>query len=206
MKRRQALKNIGLGFGTIALSPAVTTLFQTCQKAPSYTPMTFLEGKFEIIAELMELMIPESSVPSDLGISSDIKTIPGAKELKLPEFVDAYVHAVLPQEELELVLEAFDAFLKLSLSDSSKETISELTIEDLDAQLSKLLLPEDTPTPLQEMEPAKAFAHQLRSISVEAFKANEFIGEQILAYDPIPGKQVGCLDLKEATGGRIWSI
>lgn len=206
MKRRQALKNIGLGFGTIALTPAMTTLFQTCQRAPSYTPITFLRGKFEILAELMELIIPESSVPSDLGISGEIKTIPGAKELKLPEFVDAYVHAVLPQEELALVLGAFDSFIQQTLSDSSKETISEITTEDLDDQLSRHLVPEDTPIPLEEMEPAKAFAHQLRSVSVEAFKTNEFIGEQILAYDPIPGRQVGCIDLKEATGGKIWSI
>ncbi len=206
MKRRQAIKNIGLGFGTIALSPAITALFQTCQKAPSYTPITFLDGKFEILAELMELIIPESNVPSDWGIPSDIKTIPGAKELKLPEFLDAYVPAVFPQEELEVILAAFDAFIEQTLSDSSKESISEISIEDLNTQLSKLLLLEDIPTPLEEMAPSKAFAYQLRAISVEAFKANEFIGEQILAYDPIPGTQVGCIDLKEATGGRLWSI
>ena len=37
-------------------------------------------------------------------------------------------------------------------------------------------------------------------------KVIEYIGEKVLAYDPVPGQQKGCVDLIEATGGKSWSI
>ena len=43
-------------------------------------------------------------------------------------------------------------------------------------------------------------------MTVNAFKTNEFIGEEVLAYAPIPGEQKGCVDLMEATGGKAWSL
>jgi len=53
---------------------------------------------------------------------------------------------------------------------------------------------------------ASQFVNQLRSLTVNAFKTNEFIGEEVLAYAPIPGEQKGCVDLMEATGGKAWSL
>lgn len=38
------------------------------------------------------------------------------------------------------------------------------------------------------------------------FKTNEFIGENVMAYAPIPGQQKGCVDLMETTGGKAWSL
>ena len=206
MKRREALKNIGIGFGTIVLTPSAVALLQKCQRNPDYLPVTFLDGKFEVLSELMELILPETKPPADLDFPNPIESIPGAKELKLPEFVDSYVHGVLPQEELDEVLKGFDAFIAQTLTDSTKESIQEINEEDLDNQLKKHLDSQPDHILPEDMEPAQRFAHQLRSISVEAFKTNEYIGEQILAYSPIPGRHVGCIDLKEATGGRAWSL
>jgi hypothetical protein len=53
---------------------------------------------------------------------------------------------------------------------------------------------------------AYGFANQLRSLSITAFRTNEYIGENVLAYAPIPGEQRGCVDLMETTGGKIWSL
>ena len=46
----------------------------------------------------------------------------------------------------------------------------------------------------------------LRNSSVWAYKTSELIGETVLAYAPIPGKQQGCISLDEATGGKAWSL
>jgi hypothetical protein len=43
-------------------------------------------------------------------------------------------------------------------------------------------------------------------MTITAFKTNEYIGEIILAYVPIPGQQKGCVDLMEATGGKAYSL
>mgnify|MGYP007000403417 len=50
------------------------------------------------------------------------------------------------------------------------------------------------------------FVFQLRSMTINAFKTNEYIGEKVLAYLPIPGQYNGCVDLNETTGGKAWSI
>ena len=39
-----------------------------------------------------------------------------------------------------------------------------------------------------------------------AYKKSELIGENILAYDPVPGIQKGCISLDEATDGKAWSL
>ena len=26
-----------------------------------------------------------------------------------------------------------------------------------------------------------------------------------MSYNPVPGKQIGCIDLNEASGGKVWS-
>jgi len=78
MDRRKALKNIGTGFGAIAVTPTVVSLFQRCQSAATYAPVYFSPSDFEKILQLMELIIPATDIP-------------GAIELKLPEFTDSYI-------------------------------------------------------------------------------------------------------------------
>lgn len=46
----------------------------------------------------------------------------------------------------------------------------------------------------------------LRSRGIYAFKITEQIGENVLAYAPIPGEQKGCVDLQETTDGMAWSL
>ena len=46
----------------------------------------------------------------------------------------------------------------------------------------------------------------LRSNAIWTYKTSEQIGEKVLAYDPIPGIQKGCVSLEEATGGKAWSL
>ena len=102
-----------------------------------------------------------------------------------------------------------------------------MTNEDLDFQLSKYLKADlkkknswkkqesgyqkalqnkNKSTKLPKEALAYGFANQLRSLSITAFRTNEYIGENILAYAPIPGEQRGCVDLMETTGGKIWSL
>lgn len=47
--------------------------------------------------------------------------------------------------------------------------------------------------------------NSLKSLSIKAYITTEKIGEEILAYDPIPGAYY-CADLNELTGGKSWSL
>ena len=191
MDRRKALRSIGTGIGAIAVTPSVVSLFQSCQSVATYTPVFISENDFKIVSNLMEMIIPKTDIP-------------GAIELKLPEFVDAYIDAVWDEKRKTDFKEAWTAFISSSNKAAGKENADDLSTADWDAQLAKYLKPGNA-VPAEEIL-ASQFVNQLRSLTVNAFKTNEFIGEEVLAYAPIPGEQKGCVDLMEATGGKAWSL
>ena len=188
MKRRDALKNMGASFGALTVTPTVISLFQSCQSTPAYAPVAFSSEQFQVVSELMEIIIPETDIP-------------GAKSLKLAEFTDAYVDAVVDDKGQKDMFDAMEAFISDALSDTGKASADQLTVADWDGQLAKYLNADE---PVEG--PAAAFANQLRSMTVRAFKVSEYIGENVLAYAPIPGEQRGCVDLMETTGGMAWSL
>jgi hypothetical protein len=215
MDRRKALKTIGCGTGAITLTPAVVGLFHSCQNNSSnFVPEYFDKNQFAIVSQLMELILPESEIP-------------GAINLKLPEFLDGYIYTIYSKKVQKKISLGLDSFIEVSLFDSGKSNANKLTSEDLDFQLAKYLkadfkknsswkkqnsdyqkaLKNESESPKLPKEAlAYGFANQLRSLSITAFRTNEYIGENILAYAPIPGEQRGCVDLMETTGGKIWSI
>ncbi len=215
MDRRKALKTIGCGTGAITLTPAVVGIFHSCQNNSSnFVPEYFDKNQFAIVSQLMELILPESEIP-------------GAINLKLPEFLDGYIYTIYSKKVQKKISLGLDSFIEVSLFDSGKSNANKLTSEDLDFQLAKYLkadfkknsswkkqnsdyqkaLKNKSESPKLPKEAlAYGFANQLRSLSITAFRTNEYIGENILAYAPIPGEQRGCVDLMETTGGKIWSI
>ena len=215
MDRRKALKTIGYGSGAITLTPAVVGLFHSCQNNSSdFFPEYFNKNQFFIVSQLMELIIPETEIP-------------GAINLKLPEFLDGYINIIFSEERKKKILIGLESFIEVSLFDSEKSNPNKLTNEDLDFQLSKYLRADlkkknswkkqesgyqkalhnkNKSTKLPKEALAYGFANQLRSLSITAFRTNEYIGENILAYAPSPGEQRGCVDLMETTGGKIWSL
>ena len=191
MDRRKALKNIGNGIGAIAVTPAIVSLFQSCQTSVTYNPLFIPKDDFKIVSNLMEMIIPKTDIP-------------GAIELKLPEFVDAYIDAVWDEKRKTDFTETWEIFISASSKAAGKENANDLSTADWDAQLAKYLKPGND-VPADEIL-ASQFVNQLRSLTVNAFKTNEFIGEEVLAYAPISGEQKGCVDLMEATGGKAWSL
>ena len=215
MDRRKALKTIGYGAGAISVTPAVVGLFHSCQNNSSnFFPEYFNKNQFSIVSQLMELILPETEIP-------------GAINLKLPEFLDGYIYTIYSEEGQKKISKGLDSFIDVALFDTAKSKADKLTNEDLDFQLAKYLkadVKKKNSWKKQDSDYQKAlknksnspklpsealaydFANQLRSLSITAFRTNEYIGENVLAYAPIPGEQRGCVDLMETTGGKIWSL
>jgi len=51
-----------------------------------------------------------------------------------------------------------------------------------------------------------AFANNLRGLTIWGYKASEYVGEEVLAYLPVPGEYIACGDVQELTGGKAWSL
>ena len=141
--------------------------------------------------------------------------------------MDGYIQTIYSDDVKKKISSGLNSFIDVALFDSEKSKANKLTNEDLDFQLAKYLkansdkknswekqdsdfqkaLKNKINSPKLPKEAfAYGFANQLRSLSITAFRTNEYIGEKVLAYAPIPGEQRGCVDLMETTGGKIWSL
>ena len=212
MNRRKALKNLGLSLGTITLSPAVLSLLQSCKNDLDWNPVFFNSNQVNIVSELSDLIIPSGD------------DIPGSKELNLIKFIDLYIHNISNKKEQDLLKKSMDAFLSDCLIKSNKNNVDNLERNDLDTSLEYYFKIKNSShskwrqaynknkdqnienkTDLIEAFSFN-FLNTIRQLTITAFKGNEYIGENVLAYVPIPGQQNGCVDLQETTGGRAWSL
>ena len=200
MDRRKVLKKIGYGSAAIVVSPQIVNILHSCKSnVNKYSPVFFTNNQFQFISKIMELIIPETDIP-------------GAIELKLPEFLDNYILVVMNQSDRETLLRGTKYFIKQILKETKKNNSKEINSNDIDTQLKKYLLASDKQAnrweedvKSQELEVYHYLIH-IRSLTLNAFRLNEYIGEKVLPYDPIPGDRKVCLDLKKTTGGKRWSL
>ena len=159
----------------------------------------------------MELIIPKTDIP-------------GAIELKLPEFLDKYIDVVMSQNDKKNLSKHINIFIELILTETKKNHPNEISSNDLNSQLEKYLKASDQQTkgwqktpeyivsntkddfPKGQESEVYNFLIQIRDLTLNAFGLNEYIGERVLAYDPIPGGRKVCIDLKKSTGGKRWSL
>lgn len=212
MNRRKALKNLGLSLGTITLSPAVLSLLQSCKNDLDWNPVFFNSNQVNVVSELTDLIIPSGD------------DIPGSKELNLIKFIDLYIYNISNKKEQDLLKKSMDVFLSDCLIRSNKNNIDNLERNDLDSSLEYYFKIKNSSHSkwrqaynknkdqdiVNKSDLNEAFSfnflNTIRQLTITAFKGNEYIGENVLAYAPIPGQQKGCVDLQETTGGKAWSI
>ena len=200
MDRRRVLKKIGYGSAAMVVSPQIINMLHSCKSnLNKYLPVFFANNQFQFVSKIMDLIIPKTNIP-------------GAIELKLPEFLDNYIVVVMNQNDKETILRRTNNFIKLILNETKKNGSMEINSNDLNTQLKKYLLASDKQTESWEEDPKSQelevynYLIQIRSLTLNAFRLNEYIGEKVLAYDPIPGERKVCLDLKKTTGGKRWSL
>ena len=200
MDRRRVLKKIGYGSAAMVVSPQIINMLHSCKSnVNKYLPIFFANNQFLFVSKIMDLVIPKTDIP-------------GAIELKLPEFLDNYIFVVMNQNDKETILRRTNNFIKLILNETKKNSSMEINSNDLSTKLKKYLLASDKQiesweeTPKSQELEVYNYLIQIRSLTLNAFRLNEYIGEKVLAYDPIPGERKVCLDLKKTTGGKRWSL
>lgn len=200
MDRRRVLKKIGYGSAAMVVTPQIINMLHSCKSnVNKYLPFFFANNQFQFVSKIMDLVIPKTDIP-------------GAIELKLPEFLDNYIVVVMNQNDKETILRRTNNFIKLILNETKKNGSMEINSNDLNTQLKKYLLASDKQIESWEEAPKSQelevynYLIQIRSLTLNAFRLNEYIGEKVLAYDPIPGERKVCLDLNKTTGGKRWSL
>ena len=195
MNRRNALKSLGLSFGYVVATPTIISMLQSCKtEVTSWTPIFLSVDQGYVLRNLVDLILPKT------------EATPGALDVNVPEFIDLYVSKTYTEDRKMKYKEEIDAVIEeLGVSDKNPTS---LKIEDFDSILTKYL------RATQEQKGAFTDKEKgvlntltgLRGRAVWAYKTSEKIGEEVLAYDPIPREQKGCITVEEATGGRAWSL
>jgi hypothetical protein len=184
MERRNALRNIGLGFGYMAATPALLSMLQSCNKAPDapWVPKFFTPEQAAFVSTAVDVIIPQTDSPA-------------ASEVNVPQFIDRFYAEILTAEDQAVIKTGLAAFMTLA------GTTDALAIT---AALEKTL----KSLPVEGVEPdaATAFAFELRGKTIWSYKSSEFVGEEVLAYLPVPGEYLPCEDLQTLTGGKDYSL
>lgn len=208
---------MGMVFGYAAATPALLSVLQSCKEKVPYAewaPSFFEKDKGYALAQMVDAILPKTDTPS-------------ATEVNVHVFIDKFVNEVLPIEEQGFTKMLMDKFMGTLLSQSGKDSLTDVDGEDFEPLLSKYLAKrtdeeeeeqqeaineyiaaamEGKEPELDEEVAAYAFAGNVRNMAIWAYKSSEYVGEEVLAYLPIPGEYVACGDLNELTGGKAWSL
>ena len=110
MQRRTALKNIGLSFGALTLTPTVASLLQSCQTTEAgWSPTLLSQENADVMAKIIDVMLPTTA------------NVPGASDLNLIQFIDGYLANVSSPEEQEFAKMATGIFAGVAQAAAGKE-------------------------------------------------------------------------------------
>ncbi len=217
MERRSALKNMGLAFGYAVATPTLLGILQSCKDKPAYaewTPSFLSKDQGYALAQTLDIILPKTDTPS-------------ATEMNVHVFIDSFLDEVMPEDQLDFVQLKMDKFFDKILSDSGKQSLGDVEAAEIEPVLKTYLAKR---TPEQEEAHMEAinsymeatmsggqgdidddvacfsFANDVRDMAIWAYKSSEFIGEEVLAYAPIPGEYIPCDDVTTLTNGKAWSL
>ncbi len=199
MKRRDVLKGLGMSIGGYAVAtPTLLTLLQSCNtEVAAWVPVFFSVEEGVVVRNLVDVILPKS------------EATPGALDVNVPEFLDLYMEKGYKKEIQEETKEGLKAILA-ALNVTEENPASNVKREEYDALLSKYLrTKQEEQDVFRKDKTDKAIFETLWGIRdgvVWAYRTSAEVGENVLAYDPIPGVQLGCISLEEATGGKRWSL
>ena len=198
MKRRDALKNLGLAAGFAITAPSIFSLLQSCTSAPTWMPTYFTNDEKEIVVNLVDIILPKT------------EGTPSATEVNVPQFIDKYITEVLNAEDQEAIRISFTA-ITASLKPTAETAISDITTAQYTALLDANLLvkgdiDEDRLADPAALQPTKnEFLNHLKYLTITAYVSSAEIGKNVLMYDPIPTTYY-CGDLQEISGGKSSSL
>ena len=198
MKRRDALKNLGLAAGFAITAPSIFSLLQSCTSAPTWMPTYFTNDEKEVVVHLVDIMLPKTA------------DTPSATEVNVPQFIDKYITEVLNTEDKEAIRVSFTEVIA-TLKPTTETAIRDITTAQYTALLDAHLLvkgdiDEDRLANPEALQPTKnEFLNHLKYLTITAYVTSEEIGENVLMYDPVPTTYY-CGDLQEISGGKSSSL
>ncbi|CAZ96363.1 gluconate 2-dehydrogenase subunit 3 family protein [Zobellia galactanivorans] len=187
MDRRKALMQIGMSMGYVIAAPTFMSVLQSCndKKETIWVPKFLSQDQGTVLIGLVDSILPKTDTLS-------------ASEVNVHVFLDHFAKEVMPPKQQDQFKTTLNQLAINALNSSKKEKISDLTAIDLAPVMKKALT--------DKKAKGLPFAKKIRELTIWGYKCTEYVGEEVLAYDSIPGQYIACGDLEELTGGKAWSI
>ena len=168
MNRRDLLKKGVYGLAGVTLSSALISSLQSCTSIEKYSPLYFSKTEFSLLSNIVDFLIPKTETP-------------GGLEMKVPQFIDI------------IISETYNNESKNNLSNKLKLLIEDFKTKDIDlldfnSLKSKFVSDFNNKTHHEIYD-------QIRDLTVWGFKTSKEIALNVLNYNPIPGYQLGCIDI-----------
>lgn len=206
---------MGLAMGYTVATPTLIGIMQSCkgEQVMEWAPDFFSKEQGAVLTKLVDIILPKTDTPS-------------ASEVQVNIFIDRFINEVADKEQQDFTKMAMGRFLEKATKAAGKEKATDLGSEELEKTLASTLrvtkeqeeknneaieayniaLQEGKEAMLDDEVACHAFASNLRGMTIMAYKTSEYVGEEVLAYLPVPGEYIGCGDLQELTGGKAWSL
>lgn len=179
MKRREALTTAGLLIGGSIIG--ADSLLTSCKSRKRKSIFGILDKKeMSIVEELAETILPKTS------------TSPGAKDVKVAEYINIIVTDCLSEEHQKVIKEGIinldqlaaqqfdDDFVELKLVQKGEFL---LRLEEVSANHNKSKTSADPPH----------YYTILKQLAIRGYKTSELVGTTVLRHVPIPGRYEGCI-------------
>jgi hypothetical protein len=168
MKRRDLLKTGVYGLAGVTLSSTLISTLQSCSNIEKYNPVYFSKTEFSLLSNIVDFFIPKTEIP-------------GALDMKVPQFIDIIISETYNIESKN----NFSKKLKLLIEDFKSNNID---LSDYNTIKSKFVNDFNNKT-------HQEIYNQIRDLTVWGFKTSKKIALNVLNYNPIPGYQLGCIDI-----------
>ncbi len=197
MERREALK-LSVGFLGYSLSGIVfSSMLNGCKvdSSEDWTPQFFTKEQAETIGEIAEHILPKTDTP-------------GAKDVLVHRFMDKLIFECYDTKNQKKFLAGLKEF-QFKCKEITGNTFQDCSKEEKDVFLIKQ---EEVPyTPAIYLwgnkikdEGKVSFYYQVKGLALFGYFSSEEVGKNVLNYDPVPGKFVGCMPLSEI--GNAWTL
>ena len=168
MNRRDVLKKGVYGLAGVTLSSTLISTLQNCSSIEKYIPLYFSNDEFSLLSNIVDFLVPKTETP-------------GAVDMKVPQFIDIIISETYNNESKN----NFSNKFKLLIEDFKSNNID---LSDYNSIKSKFVNDFNNKTH-QEVY------NQIRDLTVWGFKTSKEIALNVLNYNPIPGYQLGCVDI-----------
>lgn len=197
MERREALRLSAALMGTGLSGIVFPGMLQGCKvdTRSDWTPVFFSPQQAAVVAEMAEHLLPATQTP-------------GAKAVYVDRFLDALLSECFDEASQKKFLDGLEAFQEKCRKQTGKG-FEAAGKEERDALFSE--------EEQVGFEPARylwgnkireegeaSFYRQFKGLVLFGYFSSEEVGKNVLAYDPIPGKFIGCLPLDEV--GKAWAL